>query len=232
MEVVREETKKIEARAKESVTEAVRAEREILLKQFSQLIPNFEPNLLCKTPTTPITPIPQERSPKNPMSDKASCSNVRALEMDEDNPTNDADADAAENHQDEKLDMPAPLLALCQYVKTKLKPANETIRIHMPEKMFGTDHDTWLLSEDILQFASMVEIGSIKPARHMKMLKGYVQNRTRPKGCITEWYIAEEAVKFCTEHLFDVSTVGVPSSQKMGVSKPLSGCTNTEEVLP
>ncbi|CAL8134527.1 unnamed protein product [Prunus armeniaca] len=104
MEAVREETKKMEARAKESVTEAVRAEREILLKQFSQLIPNFDPNLLGKTPTTPITPIPQipqEQSPKDPMSDKASCSNVRALELDEDNPMNDADADALENRQDE-----------------------------------------------------------------------------------------------------------------------------------
>ncbi|KAI5355983.1 hypothetical protein L3X38_008878 [Prunus dulcis] len=67
---------------------------------------------------------------------------------------------------------------------------------------------------------------------------------------IAERYIAEEAVEFCTQHLSDVSTVGVPSSQKMGVSKPLSGCTvsvvdqdllnqahlyvleNTEEVLP
>ncbi|KAI5343400.1 hypothetical protein L3X38_011276 [Prunus dulcis] len=29
-----------------------------------------------------------------------------------------------------------------------------------------------------------------------------------------------------------VLSVGVPSSQKMGVSKSLSGCTNTEEVLP
>ncbi|CAL2237917.1 unnamed protein product [Prunus armeniaca] len=86
--------------------------------------------------------------------------------------------------------------------------------------------------------------------RYMKVLKGHVQNRTRPKGCIAERYIAEEAVEFCTEHLSDVSTVGVPSSQKMGVSRPLSGCTvsvvdrdllnqahlyvleNTEEVLP
>ncbi|KAI5334525.1 hypothetical protein L3X38_024658 [Prunus dulcis] len=86
--------------------------------------------------------------------------------------------------------------------------------------------------------------------RYMKVLKGYIQNRTRPEGCIVEQYIAEEAVEFCTEHLSDVSTVGVPSSQKMGVSKPLSGCTvslvdrdllnqthlyvleNTEEVLP
>ncbi|CAL8137313.1 unnamed protein product [Prunus armeniaca] len=76
------------------------------------------------------------------------------------------------------------------------------------------------------------------------------ENRTRPEGCIAERYIAEEAVEFCTEHLSNVSIVRVPSSQKMGVSKPLSGCTvsvvdryllnqahlyvleNTEEVLP
>ncbi|CAL2255967.1 unnamed protein product [Prunus armeniaca] len=75
-------------------------------------------------------------------------------------------------------------------------------------------------------------------------------NRTRPEGCIAERYIVEEAVEFCTEHLSDVNIVGVPSSQKMGVSKPLSSCIvslvdqdllnqahlyvleNTEEVLP
>ncbi|CAL9018480.1 unnamed protein product, partial [Prunus brigantina] len=34
--------------------------------------------------------------------------------------------------------------------------------------------------------------------RYMKVLKGYVQNRTRPEGCIAERYIAEEAVEFCT----------------------------------
>ncbi|KAI5328234.1 hypothetical protein L3X38_027631 [Prunus dulcis] len=101
MEAVREETKKMEARAKQSVLEAVRAEREILSKQFSQLIPNFDPNLLDKTLTTPITPItpippiPQlEESPKNPMSDKTSFSTVQ---LEEDNPTNDADTNSTEN---------------------------------------------------------------------------------------------------------------------------------------
>ncbi|VVA36117.1 PREDICTED: transposon, partial [Prunus dulcis] len=80
--------------------------------------------------------------------------------------------------------------------------------------------------------------------------KGVCSEPYSSEGCIAERYIAEEAVEFCTEHLSDVSTVGVPSSQKMGVSKPLSGCTvslvdrdllnqahlyvleNTEEVLP
>ncbi|KAI5343528.1 hypothetical protein L3X38_011424 [Prunus dulcis] len=133
MEAVREETKRIEARAKEIVLEAVRAEREILLKQFSQLIPNFDPNLLDKTPITPIPPIPQEQSPKNPMSDKASCSN------------------------------------------TKLKPANETVKVHIPAEVFGTDHDTFLLCEDILQFASMIEIGSTVIAVYMRYLFDYLK---------------------------------------------------------
>ncbi|CAL2276857.1 unnamed protein product [Prunus armeniaca] len=58
--------------------------------------------------------------------------------------------------------------------------------------------------------------------RYMKVLKRYVMNRTHPEGCIAEWYIAEEAVKFCTEHLSNVSTVGVPSSQKMGLSRTVN----------
>ncbi|CAL9012904.1 unnamed protein product [Prunus brigantina] len=74
-----------------------------------------------------------------------------------------------------KLDMPTPLLVLCQYVETKLKPANETIRIHMPEEIFGIDHDTWLLREDILQFASMIEIGSTVIAVYMRYLFDYLK---------------------------------------------------------
>ncbi|CAL2228508.1 unnamed protein product [Prunus armeniaca] len=69
--------------------------------------------------------------------------------------------------------MPAPLLALCQYVENKLKPTNKTITVHMPEEMFGTDHDTWLLSEDILQFASKVEIGATVIAVYMSSIKMY-----------------------------------------------------------
>ncbi|CAL8991955.1 unnamed protein product, partial [Prunus brigantina] len=79
------------------------------------------------------------------------------------------------------------------------------------------------LEEDVVVTPCLLE-------KYMKVLKGYVQNRTRPEGCIAERYIAEEAVEFCTEHLSDVSTVGVPSSQKMGVSKPLSGCTVQSEL--
>ncbi|BBH06975.1 hypothetical protein Prudu_018761 [Prunus dulcis] len=77
-------------------------------------------------------------------------------------------------------------------------------------------HDCHTLMQQLLPVAirSVLE----KPARwmypferYMKVLKGYVQNRTRPEGCIAERYIAEEALE-CFK-------------PKDGVSKPLSGCT-------
>ncbi|BBG93461.1 hypothetical protein Prudu_001473 [Prunus dulcis] len=88
-------------------------------------------------------------------------------------------------------------------------------------------HDCHTLMQQLLPVAirSVLE----KPARYMKVLKGYVQNRTRPEGCIAERWSA-----FKPKWSF----------------KPLSGCTvsvvdqdllnqahlyvleNTEEVLP
>ncbi|CAL8151448.1 unnamed protein product [Prunus armeniaca] len=67
----REETLKMEARTKQ----LVEAERENLLSQLSQLIPNFDPSML-KPKTCTCQNQGQEQSPKNPMSDKASCSGL------------------------------------------------------------------------------------------------------------------------------------------------------------
>ncbi|CAL8118622.1 unnamed protein product [Prunus armeniaca] len=74
--VLQEETKKMEARSREETLrmeaktkQLVQAEREHLLSQLSQLIPNFDPSMF-KPKTSPCL----EQSPKNPMSDKASCS--------------------------------------------------------------------------------------------------------------------------------------------------------------
>ncbi|CAL2228596.1 unnamed protein product [Prunus armeniaca] len=69
----------MEARTKQ----LVEAERENLLNQLRQLIPNFDPSMLKLTNfQSPV------QSPKNPMSDKASCSralDVRALNFEDDN---------------------------------------------------------------------------------------------------------------------------------------------------
>ena len=44
--------------------------------------------------------------------------------------------------------------------------------------------------------------------RYMKILKGYVRNRSRPEGCIVESYIAEEAIDFCSEYMSGVTPIG------------------------
>ena len=61
--------------------------------------------------------------------------------------------------------------------------------------------------------------------RFMKVLKGYVRNRTRPEGCITECYIAEEGIEFCTEYLSNVDAIRIPSSSNIDqkVRAPIFG---------
>ncbi|CAL9025265.1 unnamed protein product [Prunus brigantina] len=90
--VLQEETKKMEARSREEALrmeaktkQLVVAEREHLLSQLSQIIPNFDPSML-KPKTSPC----QNQSLKNPMSDKASCSgaDVRSLHFEDDTAKN------------------------------------------------------------------------------------------------------------------------------------------------
>ncbi|KAL6286498.1 hypothetical protein ACE6H2_010888 [Prunus campanulata] len=175
-EAVREETLRIEEKSRETIMEAGRAEREAMLAYIRQLVPNFDPTQMLKTPICPIPPIilpPQDQSPKNPMSDKASCSgatNIKplALELEDPKPEADTAGKEKENTDLSKLDMPPPLLALCQHVQTKLLPVKEAVAIHMPKEVFGVEHDTFLLPEDILQFGSMVEIGTTVISVYMR----------------------------------------------------------------
>ena len=46
----------------------------------------------------------------------------------------------------------------------------------------------------------------------MKVLKGYFRNHNRPKGCIAECYLLEEAVEFCIEYLLGTHAIGIPKS--------------------
>ncbi|CAL8161838.1 unnamed protein product [Prunus armeniaca] len=93
--VLQEETKKMEARSREETLrmeartkQLVEAKREHLLSQLSQLIPNFDPSML-KPKTSPCQNQGLEQSPKNPMSDKASCSgDMRSLHFEDDTAKN------------------------------------------------------------------------------------------------------------------------------------------------
>ncbi|XP_027364530.1 uncharacterized protein LOC113871632 [Abrus precatorius] len=66
--------------------------------------------------------------------------------------------------------------------------------------------------------------------RYMKILKGYVKNRSRPEGCIAERYLVEEAVEFCSEYLSNVESCGIPKSHHHGrtLGEGSSGCQQIE----
>ncbi|XP_008222897.1 PREDICTED: uncharacterized protein LOC103322750 [Prunus mume] len=95
--VLQEETKKMEARSREEALrmeartkQLVEAEREHILSQLSQLIPNFDPSML-KPKTSPSQNQGLQQSPINPMSDKASCSGAegRSQHLEDDTAKND-----------------------------------------------------------------------------------------------------------------------------------------------
>ncbi|KAL4016619.1 hypothetical protein IC575_024271 [Cucumis melo] len=72
--------------------------------------------------------------------------------------------------------------------------------------------------------------------RFMKVIKNAVRNRNRPKGCIAEGYILEEAVEFFSEFLCRVDPIGLgcqklkDNSDYSELGKPLSsGVTSIPE---
>ncbi|CAL9000642.1 unnamed protein product [Prunus brigantina] len=187
----REETLKMEARTKQ----LVEAEKENLLGQ--------------------------EQSPKNPMSDKASCSgalNGRSLHFEDDTAKNGEKQDEMltdlekkdEEKKDEKvnshnfaffisflyislyllkqkssggekeinievvdyskLEVPSSLQSLCPYVETTLKPQEKIMTFTIEKEVFGEDRSTFILHEDITQFAGMEEIGATVVAVYMRCL--------------------------------------------------------------
>ncbi|BBH05847.1 hypothetical protein Prudu_017353 [Prunus dulcis] len=189
--LLQEETKKMEAKAKEEALrmeartkQLVEAEREHFLSQLSQLIPNFDPGMLKQRIS---------QSPKNPMSDKASCSGgeVKSLHYEDDKAKN-GEHQQEEEKEEEKREKrrkkrrrkkmkksmttrlmklaPSSLKSLCRYVETTLLPEDKILEFTIDKEVFGGDRETFLLPEDITQFAGMEEIGATVVAVYMRHL--------------------------------------------------------------
>ncbi|BBG99660.1 hypothetical protein Prudu_009423, partial [Prunus dulcis] len=193
--LLQEETKKMEAKAREEALrmeartkQLVEAEREHFLSQLSQLIPNFDPSMLKPRIS---------QSPKNPMSDKASCSggDVRSLHFEDDTAKNGKHQEDEEKEEEKKMKRrkkknkmkrrkkmkksmttrllklaPSSLKTLCRYVETTLVPEDKTLQFTIDKEVFGRERDTFLLPEDITQFAGMEEIGATVVAVYMRYL--------------------------------------------------------------
>ncbi|KAI5349111.1 hypothetical protein L3X38_001998 [Prunus dulcis] len=200
--LLQEETKKMEAKAREEALrmeartkQLVEAEREHFLSQLSQLIPNFDPNILKQRIS---------QSPKNPMSsDKASCSggDVRSLHVEDDTAKDEEkkeekreeekeeekreeekeeekEKEDEEKHDDKVIEVgdysnmeaPSSLKSLCRYVETTLLPEDKILEFTIDKEVFGSDRDTFLLPEDITQFVGMEEIGATVVAVYIRHL--------------------------------------------------------------
>ncbi|BBN67984.1 hypothetical protein Prudu_243S000100 [Prunus dulcis] len=183
--LLQEETKKMEAKAREEALrmeartkQLVEAEREHFLSQLSQLIPNFDPSMLKPRIS---------QSPKNPMSDKASCSGEEKKDTakngkhqeDEEKEEEKKDEEKEEEKHDDKvievgdysnMEAPSSLKTLCRYVETTLVPEDKTLQFTIDKEVFGRERDTFLLPEDITQLAGMEEIGATVVAVYMRYL--------------------------------------------------------------
>ncbi|BBN67701.1 hypothetical protein Prudu_157S000800 [Prunus dulcis] len=158
--LLQEETKKMEAKAREEALrmeartkQLVEAEREHFLSQLSQLIPNFDPNILKQRIS---------QSPKNPMSsDKASCSggDVRSLHVEDDTAKDEEkkeekreeekeeekEKEDEEKHDDKVIEVgdysnmeaPSSLKSLCRYVETTLLPEDKILEFKLIRSMVG-----------------------------------------------------------------------------------------------
>ncbi|KAI5339145.1 hypothetical protein L3X38_018417 [Prunus dulcis] len=181
--LLQEETKKMEAKAREEALrmeartkQLVEAEREHFLSQLSQLIPNFDPSMLKPRIS---------QSPKNPISDKASCSGGDGEHQEEEkkdtakNGKHQEDEEKEEEKHDDKvievgdysnMEAPSSLKTLCRYVETTLVPEDKTLQFTIDKEVFGRERDTFLLPEDITQFAGIEEIGATVVAVYMRYL--------------------------------------------------------------
>ncbi|KAI5323943.1 hypothetical protein L3X38_033016 [Prunus dulcis] len=68
------------------------------------------------------------------------------------------------------VEAPSSLKTLCRYVETTLMPEEKILQFTIDKEVFGRERDTFLLPEDITQFAGMEEIGATVVAVYMRYL--------------------------------------------------------------
>ncbi|KAI5345358.1 hypothetical protein L3X38_013235 [Prunus dulcis] len=187
----REEALRMEARTKQ----LVEAEREHFLSQLSQYIPNFDPNILKqRISQSPKNPMSSDKAScsggdvrslhveDDTAKDEEKKKEKREEEKEEEKREEEKEEEKEkenEEKQDDKvievgdysnMEAPSSLKSLCRYVETTLLPEDKILEFTIDKEVFGSDRDTFLLPEDITQFAGMEEIGAIVVAVYIRHL--------------------------------------------------------------
>ncbi|CAL8081720.1 unnamed protein product [Prunus armeniaca] len=190
--VLQEETKKMEAR--------IEAEREHLLSQLSHLIPNFDPSML-KPKTSPCQNQGLQQSPKNPMSDKASCSGaeVRSLHLEDDTARNGEQQEqtksgALDNQDEEKKEENKDEQKMGEKKdegkkeekkenKDEGKEEDTNVEEKKEEKQ-DEEHDE--------EGNEVVDYSNVEVPSSLQSLCGYVETTLKPQGKIMTFNIEKE----------------------------------------
>ncbi|CAL9011914.1 unnamed protein product, partial [Prunus brigantina] len=68
------------------------------------------------------------------------------------------------------MEVPSSLKSLCRYVETTLVPQEKIMTFTIDKEVFGVDRNSFVLPEDITQFAGMEEIGATVVAIYMRFI--------------------------------------------------------------
>ncbi|CAL9006845.1 unnamed protein product, partial [Prunus brigantina] len=120
-----------------------------------------------------------EQNPKNPMSEKVSCSggDGRSLHFEDDTAKNGEKQEemGIEVVDYSKVEVPSSLQSLCRYVETTLTPQEKIMTFTIEKEVFGADRNTFVLPEDITQLACMEEIVATVLAVYMRCLYDHLK---------------------------------------------------------
>ncbi|CAL2270695.1 unnamed protein product [Prunus armeniaca] len=203
--VLQEETKKMEARSRKETLrmeartkQLVEAERENLLSQLSQLIPNFDPSML-KPKTSPC----QNQSPKNPMSDKASCSgaDVTSLYFEDDTAKNGEQQEETksgdlENQDEEKKEEKKDEEKKEEKKEEKRKEKKDEEKNDEEKKEEKQDEEKKEKTEDEEKHdeegTEVVDYSNVEVPSSLQSLCHYVETTLRPQEKIMTFTIEKE----------------------------------------
>ncbi|KAI5350680.1 hypothetical protein L3X38_003571 [Prunus dulcis] len=103
---------------------------------------------------------------------------ARTKQLKEEEKEEEKEKEDEEKHDDKVIEVgdylnveaPSSLKTLCRYVETTLMPEEKILQFTIDKEVFGRERDTFLLPEDITQFAGMEEIGATVVAVYMRYL--------------------------------------------------------------
>ena len=107
------------------------------------------------------------------------------------------------------------IITLCQF-EMYFPPSFFDIMVHLVVHLV---REIQLCGPAFLRYMYPIE-------RYMKILKGYVNNRSHPEGCIVERALIDESMEFCINYLANVDATGIlkPRHSRGLEGKGISAC--------